>query len=85
MFIVAEGTCVACISSAQGDTEVEVKEYSKGQYFGEISLLQGVPRKASVYASSERAVCMMIDAPSFSRILGPVKGEGNSNAQYHDY
>lgn len=44
-----------------------------GDYFGEIALLQGSPRKASVYATSPKTTCFMIDEPSFRRLLGPIR------------
>jgi len=69
MFILQSGTAVACISGSQG--EVEVKHYTAGDYFGEIALLKGEPRKASVY-TCEKATCLYTDRLSFCRILGPV-------------
>jgi len=71
MFIVMRGTACACIEGAEG--EIEVMQYGPADYFGEIAMLKGVPRKASVYATSQECVCLMIDEPSFRRVLGPVK------------
>lgn len=67
-----KGSCVACIGSEEN--EIEVMKYGPGDYFGEIALLKGVPRKASVYASTDKTVCLMINEPSFRRVLGPIKG-----------
>jgi CRP-like cAMP-binding protein len=59
----------------------------KGEYFGEIALLSGQPRKASVYAVG-KAVCFYITRPTFKRILGPLQSflEGNMDkyAKYQD-
>jgi len=69
MFILRSGSAVACIKGDQG--EVEVMSYSKGDYFGEIALLMGEPRKASVYAVGP-ATCLYISRETFLRILGPL-------------
>jgi len=69
MFIVREGKAVACIMGDQG--EVEVMQYSTGDYFGEIALLLGEPRKASVYAVGP-CKCLYITRDTFIRILGPL-------------
>lgn len=70
MFILREGSAVACIKGDQG--EVEVRQYSRGDYFGEIALLLGEPRKASVYAVS-KCTCLYITRDTFMRILGPLQ------------
>lgn len=79
-FIVMKGSCVACIGGADG--EIEVMHYGPAAYFGEIALLKGVPRKASVYATSPHTVCLMIDEPSFRRVLGPIRGIGRRVSVY---
>jgi len=70
MFILRTGNAVACITGDQG--EVEVKQYSAGDYFGEIALLSGEPRKASVYAVGP-CTCLYITRATFLRILGPLQ------------
>jgi len=69
MFILRSGTAVACIKGEQG--EIEVMNYKAGDYFGEIALLNGTPRKASVYAV-QSCVCLYISRETFMRILGPL-------------
>jgi cAMP-dependent protein kinase regulator len=71
MFILRKGNAVACIRGDQG--EVEVKQYKEGDYFGEIALLSGEPRKASVYANGPCS-CLYITRATFLRILGPLQG-----------
>jgi len=71
MFILQEGKAMACIKGEQG--EVEVMEYHKGNYFGEIALLTCEPRKASVYAMGH-SKCLYISRQTFLRILGPLTG-----------
>ncbi|CAK0908956.1 unnamed protein product [Prorocentrum cordatum] len=70
MYIMREGTAVACIRGDQG--EVEVKRYGEGDFFGEIALLTGEPRRASVYALGP-ATCMYIARDTFARVLGPLR------------
>merc|ERR1712190_174006 len=43
-----------------------------GDYFGEIALLSGEPRKASVYAIG-KSTCLYISRPTFLRVLGPLQ------------
>eukprot|EP00913_Durusdinium_trenchii_P011563 g10857.t1 len=85
MFILRNGQAVACIAGEKG--EIEVKQYSKGEYFGEIALLSGQPRKASVYAVG-KATCFYITRPTFKRILGPLQSFLETNmdkyAKYQD-
>jgi len=70
MFILRKGQAVACIQGDQG--EVEVKQYKQGDYFGEIALLSGEPRKASVYAVGPTS-CLYITRATFLRVLGPLQ------------
>jgi len=83
MFILRNGNAVACIQGDKG--EVEVKQYKAGDYFGEIALLSGEPRKASVYASGPCS-CLYITRATFLRILGPLQGFLERNiSQYSKY
>lgn len=70
MYILRKGEAVACIRGDKG--EVEVRKYTQGDYFGEIALLLGEPRKASVYAVGA-ASCMYISRDTFNRVLGPLR------------
>eukprot|EP00930_Biecheleria_cincta_P022272 TRINITY_DN1627_c0_g1_i3.p1 TRINITY_DN1627_c0_g1~~TRINITY_DN1627_c0_g1_i3.p1 ORF type:complete len:754 (-),score=142.26 TRINITY_DN1627_c0_g1_i3:326-2587(-) len=68
-FMILSGQAVACIKGEQG--EVEVMQYKEGDYFGEIALLTGEPRKASVYAVGPTD-CIYITRQTFQRVLGPL-------------
>ncbi|KAF1917715.1 camp-dependent protein kinase regulatory subunit [Ampelomyces quisqualis] len=63
-----------------GDAEVfkrgvdqPVKWYSKGDYFGELALLNDAPRAASVVSKSEVKLATL-GKHGFQRLLGPVEG-----------
>eukprot|EP00439_Symbiodinium_sp_Y106_P079219 s1226_g17.t3 len=85
MFITLKGQAVACISGDKG--EVQVKTYNIGHFFGEIALLLGEPRKASVYAKGH-VTCLVITKQVFDRVLGPLRDFLKKNltkyAQYQD-
>eukprot|EP00829_Urostomides_striatus_P012806 TRINITY_DN3416_c0_g1_i4.p1 TRINITY_DN3416_c0_g1~~TRINITY_DN3416_c0_g1_i4.p1 ORF type:complete len:246 (+),score=35.63 TRINITY_DN3416_c0_g1_i4:465-1202(+) len=49
----------------------KVMDYKKGAYFGELALIRGTPRAASVFAKSD-CVCLTLDRHSFKRLLGPL-------------
>lgn len=50
-----------------------LKEYRKGDYFGELALLDDKPRAASVVSETEVKVAML-GKDGFQRLLGPVEG-----------
>lgn len=85
MFILRSGKAVACIQGDEG--EVEVMHYSRGAYFGEIALLLGEPRRATVYAVGHTA-CLYISRDTFRRMLGPIedilKRNADTYASYRD-
>lgn len=49
-----------------------VKEYHTGDYFGELALLRGEPRAATVKAKTECS-CVTMDRHAFKRMLGPLE------------
>ncbi|KAI9730647.1 MAG: hypothetical protein M1818_008129 [Claussenomyces sp. TS43310] len=50
-----------------------VKNYSKGDYFGELALLNDAPRAASVVSKTEVKIAKL-GKDGFQRLLGPVEG-----------
>jgi cAMP-dependent protein kinase regulator len=50
-----------------------VKQYNKGDYFGELALLNDAPRAASVVSKSEVKLATL-GKHGFQRLLGPVEG-----------
>ncbi|TVY82720.1 cAMP-dependent protein kinase regulatory subunit, partial [Lachnellula suecica] len=53
-------------------TEKAVKQYRKGDYFGELALLNDAPRAASVVSTTEVKVATL-GKDGFQRLLGPVE------------
>ena len=53
--------------------EKPLKTYGKGDYFGELALLEDKPRAASVISKSEVKVATL-GKDGFQRLLGPVEG-----------
>ncbi len=56
----------------KSDTEGPVKDYQKGDYFGELALLNDAPRAASVVSKTEVKVATL-GKDGFQRLLGPVE------------
>ncbi|KAI9813315.1 MAG: hypothetical protein M1827_004257 [Pycnora praestabilis] len=54
-------------------TEAPVKSYKKGDYFGELALLNDAPRAASVVSTTEVKLATL-GKDGFQRLLGPVEG-----------
>jgi len=54
------------------DNQVTLKKYERGDYFGELALIQNQPRAASAFALGE-CECAVLDVQAFERLLGPCK------------
>ena len=81
-YILTEGEC----SATQLDTDNashEVRHYTEGGYFGELALLHGHERRATVHAVTD-CKCILLDKFSFERLLGPVKEILARDAQNYD-
>lgn len=69
-FFVVEGSAVATKRLEPGKAPVEVMQYDKGSYFGELALLNDAPRAANVIAKTKTHV-VSLDKDTFKRIMGP--------------
>ncbi|MHB8874811.1 MAG: cyclic nucleotide-binding domain-containing protein [Myxococcaceae bacterium] len=70
-YLVASGE----VSVRTGKAEAEVVRLGRGQYFGEMSLLTGEPRAATVVALDD-ALLLELDRPSFARLFERNPGLG---------
>ncbi|KAK0735671.1 cyclic nucleotide-binding-like protein [Apiosordaria backusii] len=67
-YLLVDGEAVAL---RNGD-ETPVKHYKKGDFFGELALLNDAPRAASVVSTTEVKV-VSLGKSAFQRLLGPVE------------
>lgn len=79
VYIVEEGTLEARKAFGSGalveklaDQKV-VKDYARGDYFGELALLKNQPRAASVVVTSTTAKLLWLDRFTFNKMLGPLQ------------
>jgi len=66
LYVIASGT--VSVRTSDGGTEHEVAQLSTGEFFGEMSLLTGAPRSATVIALTD-VECYRLDADAFRRLL----------------
>ena len=79
-YIIEEGEAVAFGSKDHGKASIPEMNYSKGNYFGELSLLRDQPRAANVKAKTDVKL-LALDRNSFKRVLGPIDVVLKRNAE----
>lgn len=79
--MIEEGQAFATKTWDETGTTEKVKDYAKGNYFGELALIRNEPRAASVIAASDCKL-LTLDRMSFKRLLGPLENilKRNSDA-----
>jgi small-conductance mechanosensitive channel/CRP-like cAMP-binding protein len=78
LYMLVEGECSVRIG--KGGEEKEVARLAAGQFFGEMSLMTGEARTASVIAATDM-VCYRLDKPAFERILRHTPGLADQIAE----
>jgi len=83
--LISEGTCEAT-KNLGGAEPQKVKDYTKGDYFGERALLTSEFRAANIIVTSDEAVCLSLEKKTFDRLLGSLDDILKRNMeQYHKY
>ena len=67
--MIKEGTCDVWIADASGERTM-VRSLGAGSWCGELSLLTGKPRSASVMATSEVVTLLMVNRRGFNAAIG---------------
>ena len=71
-YILDEGSAHAEKVFEKGKAPEKVKDYASGGYFGELALLKGEPRAATIIADTP-CKCLSLDRMAFKRLLGPLE------------
>jgi len=71
-YIIESGSASVYKTLEPGKQPTKVLDYKEGQYFGELALIKGEPRAASVKANSQIKL-ITLDRLSFKRLLGPIE------------
>ena len=84
-YIISEGTAEAT-KNLGGAEPTKVKEYQKGDYFGERSLLTSEFRAANIVITSGAATCLSLEKKTFDRLLGSLETILKRNMEeYHKF
>jgi small-conductance mechanosensitive channel len=67
LYIIASGEADVVLATERG-APTKVGELAAGQFFGEMALMTGAPRSASVYAKTD-VTCYRLDSQSFQDLL----------------
>lgn len=81
-YIIVEGEAEATKTLEPGKAPKVVKQYGKGEYFGELALLKGDPRAANVVAKTHLKA-ISLDRKSFKRLLGPIEDILKRNSEQY--
>lgn len=68
-YFILKGEAVATKRIETGKAAIEVMQYNKGSYFGELALIHEAPRAANVVAKTDLVV-VSLDKDTFKRIMG---------------
>ena len=79
-YILEEGSAHAEKVFEQGKKPQRVKDYEEGGYFGELALLKGEPRAATIVADTN-CKCLYLERMAFKRLLGPLENILRRNSE----
>ena len=79
-YFLEEGNAHAEKVFEEGKRPQRVKDYEAGGYFGELALLKGEPRAATIIADSN-CKCLFLERMAFKRLLGPLENILRRNSE----
>ena len=79
-YILDEGRCHAEKVFEEGKPAEKVKYYESCDYFGELALLKGEPRAATIIADTDCKL-LTLDRMAFKRLLGPLENILQRNSE----
>jgi hypothetical protein len=82
LFVVTTGLCRAYVKNARG-RNVEVRQLQEGDFFGEISILTGHPRSATITAAAPSEL-LELDRPSLDSIIRSHPRVKDVLQEFHD-
>ena len=71
-FYIVKTGGVLCRKKVDGEEKI-VSRLGPGSYFGELALLSGKPRAATVVTTEDKTVLLSLDRNQFNRVLGPLR------------
>eukprot|EP00123_Amoebidium_parasiticum_P015129 comp22799_c0_seq2/m.35756 comp22799_c0_seq2/g.35756 ORF comp22799_c0_seq2/g.35756 comp22799_c0_seq2/m.35756 type:complete len:365 (-) comp22799_c0_seq2:75-1169(-) len=84
-YIIVEGEAIVTQQKSPGDEPIEVGRLHSSDYFGELALLSGRPRAATITANGALK-CVKLDRERFERVLGSCADILRRNvAKYNSY
>lgn len=78
-YFVEEGQVMATKAGVEGEVS---RRLERGDYFGELALINNSPRAATITATAP-TVCLRLDRATFKRLLGPVEDVLRSNMELY--
>lgn len=69
-YLISEGTAIATKQLGNSAEPQKVKDYAKGQYFGERALLTNDNRAANIVVTSDECIVLALERATFTRLLG---------------
>jgi cAMP-dependent protein kinase regulator len=82
-FFILSGEAIATKRLEPGKAPIDVMEYSKGSYFGELALINDAPRAANVIAKTDVDI-ISLDKDTFIRIMGSADDLIKSNIDKYE-
>ena len=83
-FLIVEGTAIATKVLEEGKEATKVKDYQRGDYFGERALLMNEPRAANIVVTSDAITLISMERKTFIRMMGPLEDLLKRNIELYE-